>query len=73
MADPFTPDTPHLGSEDSDARDGGRRQDPAGKTPEDRSFQTQQELDVQADASRDNHQTPRGNDAVRDTDDNLGQ
>jgi hypothetical protein len=32
---------------------------------------SQAELDALADTSRDNHQTPRGNDAVRDTDDNL--
>lgn len=104
MADPFTPDTPNLGSGDADSRDAGRQQDPTGANPEDRSFQpeqdgdtadadadagrrfggddsqdqgggyaSQQELDAQADTSRDNHQTPRGNDAVRDTDDNLGQ
>lgn len=33
---------------------------------------TQLNLNARADASRDNHQTPRGNDAVRDTADNLG-
>ena len=33
---------------------------------------TQADLDARADTSRDNHQTPRGNDAVRDTADNLG-
>jgi hypothetical protein len=104
MADPFTPETPNLGSSDADSRDAGRSQDPAGSNAEDRSFKpdqdgdtadadadagrrfggaddegqgggyaSQQELNAQSDASRDNHQTPRGNDAVRDTDDNLGQ
>jgi hypothetical protein len=82
MADPFTPDTPNLGSGEADSRDAGRRQDSTGAKPEDRSFReqegaggglSQQELDAQADTSRDKHQTPRGNDAVRDTDDNLGQ
>lgn len=36
-----------------------------------RTTMTQDQLDARADMSRDNHQTPRGNDAVRDTDDNL--
>ena len=33
---------------------------------------TQADLDARFDTTRDNHQTPRGNDAVRDTADNLG-
>ena len=73
MTDPFTPGVRNLGAEDADSQDAGRPQDPAGQTPEERSFLTQPELDANTDTSRDNHQTPRGNDAVRDVNDNLGQ
>jgi hypothetical protein len=54
MADPFTPDTPHLGSDDAeaDARDAGRRQDPTGSSGEDRSFADGEEADADADADR---------------------
>ena len=50
MSDPFTPDTPHLGSDDaqSDSRDLGRRQDPTG-APQERSFRTQEDGDTEAD------------------------
>ena len=36
------------------------------------AYDSQGDLDARADTTRDNHQTPRGNDAVRDTADNLG-
>jgi hypothetical protein len=72
MADPFTPDVPRLGSDEAeaDARDAGRRQDPTGAMPQDRSFGSQPAPD--ADLRCDDHRSPLGPDVGQDVAENLG-